>query len=451
MIILNARLPRRTVLRGLGAALALPLLDGMVPALTAQSRTAARRIPRLGVVYVPNGIQMQKWTPEADGAAFEFTPTLKPLEPYRDRLLVLTGMADKVANARPGEGAGDHARASATFLTGVHVRKTEGADIRAGVSMDQLAARELGRETQLASLELAIESNEFVGACDAGYSCAYSNTLSWRSETTPNPMENDPRAVFERLFGASDTTDRAARLARIEEERSLLDAVSEKIGGLKRRLGHRDIVKLDEYLDAIRDVERRIQRAEEQSARELPTVERPAGIPGTFQEHAKLMFDLQVLAYQTDLTRVITFMVAREVSSRAYPEIGVPDPHHPLSHHQGDREKIAKVEKVNTYHVETFAYYLDKLRSTVDGDATLLDNTMILYGSGMGDGNTHSHHNLPVLLVGGGAGQLKGGRHIRYEKDAPLTNLYVSVLDKLGIPTEQFGDSTGPAQHLSGV
>jgi hypothetical protein len=449
MIVTGRHLPRRTFLRGLGATVALPLLDGMVPAFASARTAAAQPVKRLGIVYVPNGIQMNRWTPAGVGGDFEFTQILKPMEPFRSHLLVLSGMADKPGNALPGEGAGDHARASATFLTGVHARKTEGADLRAGVSMDQIAAQHLGRETQLASLELALESNEFLGACDAGYSCAYSNTLCWRSESTPLPMENDPRAVFERLFGSSDSTGVAARLARIEEERSILDAISSKLADLKRRVGPKDLVKLDEYTSAIRDVERRIQRAEEQSARELPVVARPAGIPASFEDHAKLMFDLQVLAYQTDLTRVITFMVGREVSSRAYPEIGVPDPHHPLSHHQGDVNKIEKLVRINVLHLTMFAYYLEKLRTTPDGDGSLLDHAMIVYGSGMSDGNSHSHHNLPILLAGGGAGHLSGGRHVQYPKDMPLTNLYVSLLDKLGVPAERFGDSTGKAEYLS--
>jgi hypothetical protein len=448
MFIPRQSLPRRTFLRGLGASIALPLLDGMVPAFAALRTTAARVIPRLGIVYVPNGIQMNRWTPSSEGSGFEFTQILKPLEGFRDRVLILSGLSDRPGNALPGEGAGDHARAAATFLTGVHARKTEGADLRAGVSVDQIAAEHLGTDTQVGSLELALESNEFLGACDAGYSCAYSNTLCWRTETTPLPMENDPRAVFERLFGASESTDVAARLTRIQQERSILDAVTGKLTDLKRRVGPRDRVKLDEYTSAIRDIERRIQKAEEQSGRELPIVDRPAGVPGTFEAHAKLMFDLQVLAYQTDLTRVITFMMGREVSSRAYPEIGVPDPHHPLSHHQGDTSKIDKVIKINVFHLTMFAYYLEKLRSTPDGDGSLLDSLTILYGSGMSDGNSHSHVNLPVLLAGGGSGQLSGGRHLQYPRDTPLTNLYVSLLAGLGIPAEKFGDSTGRAEHL---
>ena len=449
MIATKKHLSRRTVLRGMGTALALPLLDGMVPALTALSKTAARPVRRLGVAYVPNGVWMDLWTPKTDGVDFELTPTLEPLAPFRDRLTVVSGLDSKQANPKPGEGAGDHARAAAAFLTGAHPHKTEGADLRAGVSMDQIAAQTLGRETQLASLELALDSNELLGACDAGYSCAYSNTLSWRTATTPLPMESDPRAVFERLFGSSDSTDPAERQARLREDRSVLDAVRDKVARLHRELGVGDRARLGEYLDAIRDIERRIGLAEAQSARELPHVERPVGIPSTFEEHAKLMFDLQVLAYQTDMTRVITFMLGREVSSRAFPEIGVPDAHHPLSHHQGDQEKIAKLIKVDAYHVQMFAYYLSRLRDTPDGDGSLLDNSAILYAGGISDGNSHSHDDLPVLIAGGGGGALTGGRHLRVAPDTPIANLYVTLLEVMGISVGQVGDSTGLVPRLA--
>jgi hypothetical protein len=446
-MITRKALSRRTFLRGLGATVALPFLDGMIPAFAAGN--AAKRARRLGIIYVPNGVIMDKWTPAAEGAAFEWTPSLEPLAPFRDQVLVLSGLNDKPAVPLPNEGAGDHARAASTFLTGVHVKKTEGADIQAAVSMDQLAARELGKETQLASLEMTLEYTEMLGACDAGYSCAYSNTVAWRGPNTPLPMEVDPRALFERLFGDGDSTDRAARLTRIQEDRSILDSLAGDVARLGRDLGQRDRSKLSEYLEAIRDVERRIHRAEEQSARELPVVERPAGVPATFEEHSRLMFDLLALAYQADLTRVATFMMGHEVSSRAYPEIGVPDAHHPISHHQGDTEKIAKCAKVNAFHMQTFARFVETLRATADADGSLLDNTILMYGSGMSDGNQHSHLNLPLLLIGGGAGQLKGGRHIRYAGDTPLTNLHLTVLDKLGVRMESFGDSNGQLQELS--
>jgi hypothetical protein len=336
-------------------------------------------------------------------------------------------------------------------LTGVHAKKTEGADLQAGTSMDQIAAGQLGKETQLASLEMTLEYTEMLGACDAGYACAYSNTIAWRSPTTPLPMEIDPRAVFERLFGEGDTTDPAARLVRIAEDRSILDSLTQDVARLSRQLGARDRSKLGEYLDAIRDVERRIQRAEEQSTRELPVIQQPAGVPSTFEEHSKLMFDMLTLAYQADLTRVSTFMMGHEVSSRAYPEIGVPDAHHPLSHHQGDKEKISKCIKVNLFHMQMFAYFVEKLRATPDGDGSLLDHSVLMYGGGISDGNQHSHLNLPMLLIGGGSGQLKGGRHIRYPQNTPLANLHVSVLDKLGVPTGSFGDSNGQLEYLSAL
>ena len=448
MVITKMSLSRRTVLRGLGASLALPLLDSMVPALSALRATAAAPTRRLGIVYVPNGIFMNRWTPAVEGTAFEMTPTLEPLAPFRDRMVIVTGLSNKQGDALPGEGAGDHARAAGAYLTGVHPKKTEGADIQAGVSMDQIAARVLGTETQLASLEISLDSKEPVGACDPGYSCAYANTLCWRSPTTPLPMENDPRAVFERLFGSSDSTDPAMWRLRRQEDRSILDGLTRKVSRLKQELGPGDRSKLDEYVEAIRDVERRIQKAEEQSARELPAIDQPAGVPSSFEEHAKLMFDLQALAYQADLTRVSTFMMSHETSQRAYPEIGVPDAHHPLSHHGGDAEKIAKLVKVNLYHARLFAYYVEKLRSTADGEGSLLDHVTVIYGSGMSDGNAHNHHNLPTILVGGGAGRIQGGRHLKYAPYTPVTNLFLSVLDKLGVPAEKIGDSTGKVDLL---
>jgi hypothetical protein len=450
MIITKKHLSRRTILRGFGASLALPLLDGMVPALSALSQTAARGVRRMAVVYVPNGMMMPDWTPKGEGAGFEFSPILTPLQAYRDKLVVISGLADKHGWPTADEGAGDHARAAATFLTGVHAKKTEGSDIQAGISMDQIAAGTLGQETQLASLELALESVELLGSCDAGYSCAYANTIAWRSPTTPLPMENDPRAVFERLFGA-DGTDGAARQARLERQRSILDSVSDKIAALRGGLGARDNVKLSEYLDAIRDVERRIQKAEAQGSRQLPVVEQPAGTPGTFEEHARLMFDLLMLAFQTDMTRVATFMLAREVSGRAYPEIGVPDSHHPVSHHQNDPDKLVKLSKVNLFHAKQFAYFVERMASAQDGDGSLLDHSMLLYGAGISDSNIHMHDNLPLVLVGGAGGSIKGGRHVRYPKDTPVTNLFLNMLDKLGVPADSIGDSTGRLEYFSEV
>jgi hypothetical protein len=450
MIVTKKALPRRTMLRGLGAAIALPLLDGMVPALTAFAKTAAKPTRRLGFMYVPMGAVMGNWTPAAEGSEFELTPILQPLAPYRDRLVVLTKLDNQPAVARLGEPAGGHGRIGGAFLTGVHAKPTEGADFAAGISVDQIAAGYLGRETQLASLELGLEASGLAGACDVGYSCAYVNTLSWRSATTPLPVENNPRAVFERLFGDSDSTDAAARLARIEKDRSVLDSVSQTVADLQRSLGQRDRAKLGEYLDAVREVERRIQKAEAQSEQELPAFERPAGsISSSFEEYAKLMLDLQLLAYQSDLTRVSTFMIAKELSSRTYPEIGVPDQHHPLSHHQNDPAKLAKLTKLNTFHMGLFAYYVERLKATPDGDGSLLDHVLIVYGSGMSNSNLHVPHKLPILLVGGGAGQIQGGRHLRFADQTPLTNLYLTVLDKMGVPMERVGDSTGKIGELS--
>jgi hypothetical protein len=450
-IVMKQALPRRTFLRGLGVSLALPLLDGMVPALAALRTTPAQGVKRFGAIYVPNGVEMRMWTPVGEGREFGMPLILEPLEAFRAQTLVLSGLADQPAVPAPGEGIGDHARASATWLTGVRVKKTEGPDIRAGISVDQIVAQQLGRETQLASLELALDSVEVLGACDAGYSCAYANTIAWRTATTPLPMENNPRAVFERLFGASDSTDAATRAARIEQDRSILDFVTAEVAALKRTLGTSDRGKLTEYLDAVRDVERRIQTAERQSTRELPVVAQPMGIPETFDAHAKLMYDLLALAYQCDLTRVATFMIGKEVSGRSYPEIGVPDGHHACSHHQNDPVKLAKLAKINRYHVQHFTYFLEKLRTTPDGDGSLLDHSVFVYGSGISDGNIHFHLDLPTLVVGGGAGTLQGGRHLRYANDTPLSNLYLALLDKLGLPMDQFGDSTGQLEYLSDI
>jgi hypothetical protein len=450
MIITRRAVDRRTVLRGIGTTLALPLLDAMVPALTALTKTAARPVRRLGVVYVPNGVMMDSWTPAAEGTAFELTPTLKPLEPFRDRIVVVSGLHSRPPATASAQATGVHARASTRFLTATPPKFTaSGSEVEADVSMDQRIARELGRQTQLASLELALESSESAGTCDLGFSCAYTNTIAWRGRSTPLPMENNPRAVFERMFGDSGTTDRAARLARMQDDRSILDSIGEKVAGLERGLGSRDRAKLGEYLEAVRDVERRIGMAEEQNARELPLVGQPSGIPPSFGDHARLMFDLQVLAYQCDLTRVITFMVGREFSGRTYPEIGVPDAHHPISHHQGDKNKIAGCARINQLHTELFGAYLEKLRATADGDATLLDNVLIVYGAGMSDSNSHSPEDLPVLLAGGGAGLVSKGRHVRYPADTPLANLHLTILDKMGVPVDRMGDSTGKLDELT--
>ena len=434
MIITRKALPRRTVLRGLGASLALPLLDGMVPAFAALRKTAAAPVKRLGVVYVPNGMMMNHWTPSSEGSGFDFPTILEPLEPFRRHVEVLSGMHGV-------DGEGPHARSSTRFLTGVGAKPDNGSDLSAGVSMDQLAGRALGRETQLATLELAMDGRDFAGSCDDGFSCAYTNTIVWANDTTPLPMENNPRVVFERLFGDSGSTDPAIRRARLRKDASLLDSVTERAGALSRELGARDRAKLDQYLDAVRDVERRIQMAEAQSGRELPVVDQPAGIPGTLGEHARLMFELQALAYETDLSRVVTFMMGREITGRTYAEIGVPDAHHPISHHQRDPAKLAKLTRINQYHVQLFAEFLARLEATPDGDGTLLDHVMIIYGAGMADSNAHASQDLPILLAGGGAGT--GGRHVRYPEHTPLANLHLSLLDRLGVPAESLGHANG--------
>jgi hypothetical protein len=443
MIVTGKSLPRRTFLRGMGVTMALPLLEAMTPALSA----SAKPVVRLGFVYVPNGIIMNKWTPQGEGADFQFAPTMKPLEPFRQQLLVFSGLA-QVQGRALGDGAGDHARAGATFLTGVHPKKSE-INIQAGISADQIAAQELAQHTQFGSLELGIESNQLAGNCDSGYSCAYTNTVSWRSATTPLPVENNPRAIFERLFGDGESTDAAARLASLERQRSILDYVTGSLNRLGRTLGPGDRAKLNEYADAIRDIERRIQKAEQQNAAmKLPVIERPTAVPEEFENHVKLVMDLQVLAYQTDLTRVISLMMAREGSNRSYRNIGISDGHHNLTHHQNDTDKIVKITKINEVHVKLFAYLLDRLKATPDGEGNLLDHALILYGSSISDGNLHTHHDLPVVLAGGGAGQVKGNRHVVYPKDTPLNNLLLSMLDRAGVPADKFGDSTGKLDCL---
>jgi hypothetical protein len=449
MIITKKHLPRRTFLKGLGVAMGLPLLDAMVPALAVAGEVATKPISRISFVYVPNGIMMDKWTPTGMGSAFEMTPILEPLTSLREHVLLLSGLSHLEALSRPGEGAGDHARASAGYLTGIHPNKTEGADLKNGISLDQIAGKELGKHTQLASLELALDSTETLGACEPGYSCAYTNTLCWRTATTPMPMENHPRAVFESLFGDSDTTDPKVRLAQAKSDHSILDFVTQDVSGLMGSVGAPDRVKLSEYLEAIRDVERRIQLAETQTPREMPVLERPVGIPATFQEHAKLMYDLQILAFRCDLTRVTTFMMGHEQTIRAYVEIGIPDSHHPLSHHGGDVTKMKKVAEINNYHIKMLAYFLDKMRTIPDGDGTLLDHVAVLYGSGLSNGNLHLHDNLPVLLAGGGAGKIKGGRHIRFANDTPMTNLYGTLLDTVGVPADRLGSARGKVEPLS--
>ena len=439
MMIFKKAIPRRTFLRGAGATLALPLLEGMVPAFAAAPNPALR----LAVVYAPNGMMMDKWTPAAEGAAFDLPPILEPLAAFQDRFLVLSGLSQREAYARPSDVDKDfapHERAGAGFLTGTHANRRGPL----APSIDQVAAQELGKQTQLASLELGLHNTDLVGQCEKGWSCAVLRTLSWRSPTTPLPTESRPRAVFERLFGDSSSTEPAERVARARKDQSLLDAVTEAAHRLLTRVGPSDRVKVGEYLDAIRDVERRIQLAEEQSSRDLPVLTRPSGVPESFDEHAKLMFDLNLLAFQADLTRVTTFMMGREQSDRSFREIGISDAHHALTHHGGNPALIAKVIQINIFHSELFAYFLERMRATPDGDGSLLDHSMIMYGSGIGEGNGHNFTNLPILLAGEGGGQIKPGRHVRYAaEDTPISNLYLTLLGNLGLSLETFGDSNG--------
>ena len=435
MMIFKKTVPRRTFLRGFGATLALPLLDGMVPAFASTLDQGANPNIRMSFVYVPNGIMMNNWNPAQQGAGYEMTPILEPLASFRDRFSILSGL-----NGGPSQ-IGGHPRASAMWLTGVDPKKSA-YDLRAGISADQIAARELGKATQLESMELGVENAaELVGEA-SGYSAAYTNTISWRTPSIPLPMEHKPRAVFERLFGDGASTSPEDRSTRIREDRSILDFVNLEVKRLAQNLGPRDRTKLTEYVDSIRDLERRIQLAEQQSSREIPEIERPTGIP-PYEEHVKLMFDLQVLAYQTDMTRVITFMMAREKSDLVYTQLGQTEPHHAISHNRGSQEKMALKQQIDTYHAKLFAYFLDKMQSTSDGDGSLLDHSIILYGSGLSDGDLHTQRDLPIVVAGGGAGKIRGGRYIRYPEGTPLTNLLLSLLDVAGVHAEQLGGSTG--------
>ena len=443
---LGAALPRRTFLRGLGTAVGLPFLDAMTPAFA----SASAPVTRVAFIYTANGVIMRDWTPAETGTGFAFTKTLHPLEPFRDRVLVLTGLAHRNGEAL-GDGPGDHARAGASWLTGVHPKKTQGADIRNGLSVDQMLARDVGRTTPLPSLELGLQDVRMAGGCDSGYSCAYSNTVSWSSPTTPLPYETNPRRVFERLFGDGDTTDPAVRAVRARQNRSLLDFVRGDAARLRARLGAGDRRKLGDYLDSVREVERRIQNAERRDASgaDLPALARPDGVPPTFEEHVRVMSDLIAVAFQADLTRVATLMYSREGGNRTYRSIGVPDAHHGLSHHQNDPARMARLQLIDRHHVAMFAYLLGKLRDADDGGGSLLDHAMVLYGSSLSDSNAHTHDDLPAVLAGGGSGALRGGRHLRYPDRTPMTNLFVTLLDKLGSHREQVGDSTGRIEHLS--
>ena len=444
-MITGTALPRRTFLRGMGATVALPFLDAMTPAFASPSKP----VPRVAFVYTANGVVMRDWTPAAEGAGFAFSKTLAPVEPFRDDLLVLTGLAHRNGEAL-GDGPGDHARAGASWLTGVHPKKTRGADIRNGMSVDQMLAGTIGRDTPLPSLELGLQDVRMAGGCDSGYSCAYSNTISWSSPTTPLPYENNPSRVFTRLFGDGDTTDPAVRAVRARQNRSLLDFVREDAARMRATLGAGDRRKLGDYLDSVREVERRIRNARYDGAA-LPVLDRPDGIPPTFEEHVRLMSDLITIAFQADLTRVVTLMYSREGGNRTYRSIGVPDAHHGLSHHQNDPEKMARLQMIDRHHVATFAYLLEKLRAAQDENGSLLDHSMVVYGSSLSDSNAHTHDDLPTLLAGGGGGTLRGGRHLRYPDGTPMTNLFLTLLDRLGVHRDRIGDSTGRIAHLSAL
>ncbi len=433
-------LPRRTFLRGIGATMALPLLDSMVPAATPLAKTAAHPVRRLGFVFMPMGCDGSRWTPP--GARLDqLSPILSSLAPVREHVTVISNL--ELQNAYPGS----HATSNSAFLSAAKAKLTESNDYYLGTTVDQIAAQRMGQETQLPSLELAMDHLQVVGQCDNGYACAYQNNLSWSSPTTPLPAEAHPRIVFESLFG--DGGNLAERRAALKKRASLLDAFTEDLSRLKRNLGPGDRARLTHYLDTVREVERRIQKAEADSKdNPLPDLDRPIGVPAAYAEHARLMFNLQVLALQGDVTRVITFQLARETSNRTYPEIGVPDPHHPLSHHGNDPAKIERMAKINQFHVSLFAEFLGKLKATPEGNGTLLDHSLYLYGSGIGNPNIHDHTNLPILVAGGAAGGMKGGRHIQYTKPTPLANLHLTLLDKVGVRLDSFADSNGKVDEL---
>ena len=436
-------LSRRTFLQGVGTTMSLPLLEAMVPASTALAQTAARPQVRLGLCFIPHGAVMNQWTPATDGA-LQLSPTLSPLAPFKDQVVVLSNLAHAMAGPQgPGDNGGDHTRCPAVFLNGVHPKRTDGADIQAGTTIDQMAAAKIGQDTLLPSLELAVEDySGLVGSCDVGFSCTYMNTISWRSPTSPMPMEINPRVVFDRMFGDGATAQE--RMQRIERQRSILDAVTGQIRRLQGELGPRDRNRVADYLDTVREIERRIQLAEKQAANpNLEVPESPTGIPDDHEEHTKLMFDLMAIAFQADITRISTFMMAREVSYRTFPKIGISEAFHPASHHQNNPQRLEQLAKINTFHVQQVAHLMARLKATPDGDGTLFDNSLILYGSAMSNSNVHDHAPLPVLVAGGAGGKMKGGRHITYKPGTPMSNLLVSILNKAGVEQEKVGDSTG--------
>jgi hypothetical protein len=441
MIITKKHIPRRTFLRGLGATMALPLLDAMVPAATPLAKTAANPVRRLGFVFMPMGCDQSRWTPPGGKTLGELSPILSSLEPVKEHVTVVTNM--ELQNAYPGS----HATSNSSFLSAAKAKLTESTDYYLGTTVDQVAAQKIGQETQLPSLELAMDLLQVVGQCDNGYACVYQNNLSWSSPTTPLPAEAHPRIVFESLFGEGGSI--AERRTALRKRASLLDSFNDDLARLKRDLGPADRARISHYLETVREVERRIQKAEADTAENpLPDLDRPVGVPAAYADHARLMFDLQVLALQGDVTRVITFQLARETSNRTYPEIGVSDPHHPLSHHGNDPEKIARMAKINQFHVSLFAEFLAKLKATPEGNGTLLDHSLYLYGSGIGNPNIHDHTNLPILVAGGAAGGMKGGRHIKYDKPQPLANLHLTLLDKVGVHLDSFADSNGKVDEL---
>jgi Protein of unknown function (DUF1552) len=445
MIVTKKALPRRTFLRGAGVALALPLLDAMIPSFSASAASVVTPVRRLGFVYIPMGCNQPEWVPKQVGAITELSPSLSSLTPFLNQITVISNLELKNADS-----TGNHTTSNSGFLSAAKAKQTEGADYELATTVDQIAAKRLGKETRLPSLELAMDETNAIGACDGGLSCVYANCLSWSSPTTPLPSEANPRVLFERLFG--DGGSAAERLAALREDGSVIDFVSEDISNVRGKLGAGDRTKLSQYLETVRELERRIQKAEQQVAQNaMPDLTRPLGVPSSYGDHARLMFDLQVLAMQADITRVITFQMAREASTRAYTEVGISEGHHPISHHGNDPGRLAKLAKINAYHVSLFAYYLEKLESTPDGDGSLLDHSMILLGSGMGNPDVHNHLNLPIVIAGGGAGQMKGGRHVRYAESTPLANLHLTLLDKAGIHQDSFADSRGEVEELLSV
>lgn len=444
MMINKKALPRRKFLKGSGVALALPLLDAMIPAMTPLSATPAEPVRRLGYVYMPMGSNIASWTPPNEHDLTQLSPTLSPLKPVVDQVSIVSNL--ELKNSYPGT----HATSNAGFLSAAKAKWTESTDYHLGTTADQIAAQQIGQDTQLPSLELAMDLMSMVGQCDNGFACVYQNNLSWSSPTTPLPAEAHPRLVFERLFGEGGTADQ--RSAALRRKASLLDWVKDDISRLQNELGAEDKTKVDQYLDTVREVERRIQKAESDTGENgLPDLDRPIGVPVSYREHARLMFDLQVLALQGDVTRVTSFQLARETSNRTYPEIGVAEPHHPLTHNGGNLEQLAKVAQINQFHVSLFAEFLQKLKATPEGDGTLLDNVAYLYGSGMGNPNVHDHVNLPIIVVGGAAGRLKGGRHVKYAEPKPLASLHLTLLEKVGVQIDSFQDSDGHIDELIAV